>query len=349
MQNTNLCKGIAICLMILHHLFWNVPNIGYKIGDMALSQRVGIIGKVCVSMYLILSGIGIYESTKEKSELDKILCNKVLKLYMNYIFIVFTSLIVGLIFFKENLISILPGVTGIIKFILTCTGLQYIIGYQGFNGSWWFISVIMLCYFIYPKILIYIKEYGMKFMIIYFLLTLLDCIDMGRIKLFNIISWTFPFVLGVYICQKDAFIKIKESIYNKYINKLVIILLLIILLYIRQEMDPQGILSIRLDYFLALIIIISAYIFLDLDNKISRLIIYLGKHSMNMYFIHMFVTTYYLKDITYSLKYPIAMFLFTLFVSLLWSILLDKIKELIKFDHHVNKFINKLDVKKYVA
>lgn len=65
LKHTNYCKGIAIIFMVIHHLFWNVPNIGYMVGDMALSQRIGIIGKVCVSIFLFLSGIGLYKSSPE--------------------------------------------------------------------------------------------------------------------------------------------------------------------------------------------------------------------------------------------------------------------------------------------
>ncbi len=39
LNHTNYCKGIAIIFMFVHHLFQNVPNIGYIIGDMALSQN----------------------------------------------------------------------------------------------------------------------------------------------------------------------------------------------------------------------------------------------------------------------------------------------------------------------
>lgn len=347
-ENTNLCKGIAICLMITHHLFWNIPDIGYKIGGVALSQRIGIIGKVCVSIYLILSGIGIYESTKDSTNLSRISNNKILKLYFNYIFIVFTSLIIGIIFFKEELISMLPGKTGIFKVILTFTGLQYIIGYQGFNEAWWFISVIILCYFMYPKILKYIKVYKYKFLFICFLLTFLECIDINRIKLFNIISWSFPFIIGVYISEANILIRFKKYINKKYIGKIAIVLLLILALYVRQEMEPQGILSIRLDYILALIIIIDTYIFLNLNNKISKFIIYLGQHSMNIFYVHMFVSNYYLSDVIYGLKHPITMFLFTLFISLLWSIALNQLKKIIKFNYYINKIINNFYLNKRV-
>ena len=63
---------------------------------------------------------------------------------------------------------------------------------------------------------------------------------------------------------------------------------------------------------------------------------------MNIYIIHMFITTYYMKNITYRLKYPIIIFTFTLLVSLLWSNILEIIKIHIKLNSRISKFQNKV-------
>ena len=70
-EDTNFSKGIAVCFLIVHHLFWDVPNIGLSINGIALSQRIGIVGKVCVAIFLILSGYGINESSKKGLKLKQ--------------------------------------------------------------------------------------------------------------------------------------------------------------------------------------------------------------------------------------------------------------------------------------
>ncbi|WP_035280758.1 acyltransferase family protein, partial [Clostridium saccharoperbutylacetonicum] len=63
-EHTNYCKGIAIILMVIHHLYWNSPGYGIYIGQVTLSQRIAAIGKVCVSIFLLLSGFGLAKTLK---------------------------------------------------------------------------------------------------------------------------------------------------------------------------------------------------------------------------------------------------------------------------------------------
>jgi len=48
-----ILKGIAICLMLWHHLFTTI-----ECGEVALYW--GRLGKVCVSIFLFVSGYGLY-------------------------------------------------------------------------------------------------------------------------------------------------------------------------------------------------------------------------------------------------------------------------------------------------
>lgn len=344
-EDTALSKGVAVCLLIIHHLFWNVPNIGYQINGIALSQRIGIIGKVCVSMFLILSGIGVYESSKKNFKIKEFYLKRISKLYINYIFVVLTSTIVGVMFFyKEFTATLGTGIQGLKNFILTCTGMQYIIGYQGFNGAWWFITIIIICYIVYPVIKQNVNKYGEVIILISLSLTFLYDIPTGKIKLFEIISWLFPFILGVYLAYKDIFFKIKNNIENNktFIKKIILFLILVLMLYIRQAIPPQGGIAIKLDYFLAFMLILNLYLYKCKLKYSKKILIYLGMNSMNIYFIHMFITTYYMKNITYRLKYPIIIFTFTLLVSLLWSNILEIIKIHIKLNSRISKFQNKV-------
>lgn len=63
---TNICKGIAIILMIIHHIFPGMEGYGLKIGSTWVMAEIAILGKVVVSIYLFLSGYGLCESLKGK-------------------------------------------------------------------------------------------------------------------------------------------------------------------------------------------------------------------------------------------------------------------------------------------
>lgn len=341
-EHTTYCKGIAIILLVIHHLFWNVPNIGYEIRGVALSQRIGIIGKVCVAIFLLLSGIGIYESTKEKFLIKSFYVKYIVRIYANYIFIVLISSLIGVIFFNSIFKEMLPyeGVKGIVYYLLTCSGIQYIFGYQGFNGAWWFISLILLCYISFPIIKKQIEKNSYRFLIISFIISLLDIIPLGRIKIFELLAWMFVFILGVFIAHNNFLFKFKNYVLSKKYRIGNLIIILIILLIIRQEIEAQGFIAMKYDYLLSIIIVESLYIFYERLNFGKAIIIVLGKHSMNIFFVHMFFTTYYLKQFTYKFKYPLIIVIFVIVSSLICSFIIEKLKYLINYKYLIKYIEN---------
>ncbi len=53
LHDTSVLKGIAICAMLCHHLFYQNPESGYVVWHLAM------LGKVCVAIFLLLSGYGL--------------------------------------------------------------------------------------------------------------------------------------------------------------------------------------------------------------------------------------------------------------------------------------------------
>lgn len=53
LHDTSILKGIAICAMLWHHLFYENPEYGLFVWHLAL------LGKVCVAIFLLLSGYGL--------------------------------------------------------------------------------------------------------------------------------------------------------------------------------------------------------------------------------------------------------------------------------------------------
>lgn len=70
-NKSNYLKGIAIILMLIHHLFAYPIRISpdipvyHIVNSVDLEMYLGLFGKICVSMFLFLSGYGF--SLKKKS------------------------------------------------------------------------------------------------------------------------------------------------------------------------------------------------------------------------------------------------------------------------------------------
>ena len=96
-NETNIIKGIAICAMLFHHLFYETNVYG------SFTQQFAIVCKVCVSMFLFVSGYGM---AVQYSKIDghriwdriiktfKFLLKRFSKFYLNYwvIFIILVPL-----------------------------------------------------------------------------------------------------------------------------------------------------------------------------------------------------------------------------------------------------------------
>ena len=61
-QDTTAIKGIAICLMLWHHLFLRTVEFGN------VAHYLAQVFKVCVALFLFVSGYGL---TKQYSKLEK--------------------------------------------------------------------------------------------------------------------------------------------------------------------------------------------------------------------------------------------------------------------------------------
>ena len=68
---------------------------------------------------------------------------------------------------------------------------------------------------------------------------------------------------------------------------------------------------------------------------LNRAAEFLGRHSMNIFFFHAFIYQNWFYDFTYSLRYPALIFLFLLGSTLLFSILVEGLKKLLRFDRLV--------------
>lgn len=281
-EKTNYIKGIAILLMIIHHLFWNVPGYGIIINGMSISQRIGVIGKVCVTLFLILSGYGLYLSTKNH-KIDKISFYKkrLLKLFPNYWIIVIFSLIIGFIFFRTKLIDILAG-NAPIKIILTLTGLPYLLGYQFLNASWWFMSIILFYYVIFPYIKFLLDKYDWKSILVFLPIWFLP-IDIPIFNIKEIIFWFLPFFIGMYFAKNNSIEKIENYLIvkSKFIKVGLLFLVTIILLYNRQFMGVSEF-GNRLDVIIGILIISIATISIDKLIIIKKPLVFLGVHSFKL-------------------------------------------------------------------
>lgn len=85
-QDTLFLKGLAICGMLMWHVFYcqNPQGIVYS----PFVRYIGAIGDVCVSIFLFISGYGmIIGYAKNESNPIAFVFNRLLKFYSNFWFV----------------------------------------------------------------------------------------------------------------------------------------------------------------------------------------------------------------------------------------------------------------------
>lgn len=125
---------------------------------------------------------------------------------------------------------------------------------------------------------------------------------------------------------------IKSVQINKIIKFLIntIIIALCILSYTKMPNEIQfDIIPIFVVYY--------CYDFIIDIKGIRKMLIYLGKHSMNIFLTHTFIRYYYLSDFIYSFKHFILINLVLLILSLILSILIEYLKKIIGYEVLIKK------------
>lgn len=120
---STMIKGIAVLLMILHHL-WGFPERVPELHLPSACVQIGSAGKICVSMFMFLSGYGLYANYLKQGRTH--IWKRVWNVYKRYwqVFLVFVPIgyIMGMHFNWLEAIS-----------NLTCLSCSY-------NHEWWFLA-----------------------------------------------------------------------------------------------------------------------------------------------------------------------------------------------------------------
>lgn len=304
-KNTSfIVKGIAILLMIAHHLF--SQNIFDQISSTPLPQlylQIGRLGKICVSIYMFVGGYAFLLS-KENSCLKRLW-----HIYKKFIITFFITTIVLLITHK---LYVTP-----FEYIRNALCISWEI-----NGSWWFISTYILYiifFFILCKPLLKIKIYWQFLILIILIFILQPFADYIRnVQALNAILRTqlhyFFYYLGFFYFGMIFFYHKLFSFIKK--TSLNIILLMMILC---GSLCVRIIFNINCMNYILIPVLIALICYIPQEEKLLQL---LGKYSMSMWLVHMFFIEerYFLQQIT-ILSSPIGVFIIVTLLSLGYAIL----------------------------
>lgn len=213
-------------------------------------------------------------------------------------------------------------------------GLSYIIGTPSYNSSWWYMSLAVTFIFILPLLIKLCRRYGFFALLPEILLVRWLNVE------WVICRYLLPAMVAVLMAEFDGVEKLKSA-YDKSrlpvkiaaLAGAVVVLGLGSVLWLRAG---DGLLDLY-ETVLVLPVCFLTLMTLARIPGLNRAAELIGRHSMNMYFFHVFVYQNWFHAFTYSLRYPVLIFLFLFLASLLFSVLVEGLKKLLHFDRLVSR------------
>lgn len=315
LYDTNVLKGLAICLMLIHHLFW-IRNGLYddiQIGNLFLVNVIGQMAKVCVAIFVFLSGYGlVIQSEKRGSQvsLSSFYIHRFKKLFLNYWFIWLIFVPISYFCFDMTFYKIYHTNIGWHLFA-DILGLHNLI-FQGtycYNPTWWFYSCIITLYLLYPLMYYMMKRDLLTLLLLTLILSLLPIPFIEAIKFYII-----AFALGMCMVNSEI---------PSPIRRIRWLMVLLMLLY------AVGRLFCCYPYLidsLLTLFIVRLYKSVNWPKKIISIMAFLGKHSMNIFLFHTFIFYFWFQNIIYASRNPIFIFFTLLAICIPISIVLEWMK-----------------------
>ena len=369
-DDTLAIKGIAILMMIHFHGFSTENSFkNFDISFFPFSESAAVLVsnsfKVCVGMFALLSGYGLAISLKKYLNSDGTLINKgyskylyprLFKLMSGYWFIfILAQIACAIITQSQAKIYFSDGIVrGIYKLILDFLGVSYLFGTEPLNDNWWYMSLAIFIIVIVPFIVYLIKRFNSLLPIILFMFVpriILLGQDFSVGENNNPMRWLLAVVLGVIFAEYDVFARAKSLMIgkNKIISKLLKFVIstsiLLLLFYIRIYFNPKSVRDYTYEFndnLVPAFLIYYLYDFIIDIPLLRQILMFLGKHSMNMFLIHTFIRLTFLKSFVYSFRHFMLVTLVVVIISLVLSIIIELLKKLCGYNTFIEKIQNKI-------
>lgn len=346
-QDTKALKGVAILLMLMHHLLAFPDRLPtkyqYAVSAAALKQltTVGSFGKICVYIFMFLGGLGL---AKQIQAHRFHLLKKIWGLYRVYwrVFLIFVPL--GFLFFSKQ-----PRYSKAFmwnRFARFSFGkfLQNLTGYaSSYNGEWWFVRVFVaaiflgtIYYYLTEKInnvyletglVLFTSVFTVKFLPALIKLSPFSSLASSYLwmQLFMPNAFICSYLFGIVFGKYDVFANLRRlfSSYNAFWRAMVGLLLIACAFYFQENVfvNVSEMMLVITPVFMT-----GCLLLLDLSAKASKVLRYFGRMSTNLWLIHTFFC-YYFYPFTIAVfwsRNPLVAYLTLLLLALLASVLLEQ-------------------------
>lgn len=325
MDVTLAAKGIAVVLMLIHHLFVCCPELaeGYGVSSKLFSldqiYQISTLSKICVATFVFLTAYGMSVTAAGKKPNPV----KRLKKLLPSFWVVYLAAILTC-FMRPDHLSIYFGegkFKGLVYMVMDACGLSNMVGTPMYNETWWYMTLAILLIFLLPIAIAAYNKYGLC------VLGIAALIPYFGVPMNPGTTYLFAAALGIWAANSGIFGKLKEWTAKKTI---VLPLLVTVVLF-------AGFSLVRLrigmvywtDAILAFLLILAMFLLIDCTPLKLRGCVFLGKHSMNIFLVHTLIFEYYCTKWIYRPGNWLLITILLVISSLLVSLVLTPIQKFV--------------------
>ncbi len=339
-RESNILKCVAIMLMLFHHLFMYADQADYPalVYGPLLSNpwrlaSLGQLSKLCVTLFVFITAYGTAKSyladdMSEDGRLAEKSTRRLVRLLVNFQFVYIIAFVLCPLGGKSWFTLYSPSRLENLAFaFFDFMGLSYILQTPSYNSAWWYMSLAITLVLLLPWLIKLCRKLGA-----YVLLPGLLLVRWLDVE-FVLFRYLLITLLGIVLAEYGTVERVKAW-YDRAILPVKAGVMLICLgltaavsvLWLRAGDD-------LLDIYEALLLLPVGLLTLLIPARIPYLndaAEFVGKHSMNMFFVHAFIYQNWFYSFTYSLRYPALIYLFLFASSLAASVVIEQLKKWLK-------------------
>lgn len=347
-------KGVAILLMVFHHCYRSAEKFeGYDIIFAPFQEieviQYGMYAKICVSIFAFVSGYGLmygYSRLAVKDnprDVTKWVGSHIISTMSGYWFVapicyLAYGMIYGFGFTKwgesrlEKLFYI----------FLDCAGVSGILDTKSLNGTWWYIGAAVLFIVAVPILAALTERFGVLECVLG-VVCLPRILGLGYLGGRNGYSFFLILMIGMLCCKYDLFAKYEnwKPFQNERIGQISKMGITFFLVVFGVWSSEKVELSVLWEYKYAAIpfvVILFCTEFMFRISFIKRILVFLGKHSGNIWLTHTFVRDW-LGDYVWSVKLFWMVPLVICGISLVVSFIINILKKITGYNTMIQKIL----------
>lgn len=285
-DDTVMVKGIAIFLLLVHHMGATNPGIPLSFQGLSVSVVLEHLGKVCVALFTVLSGYGITEGSKKHEKKLSYVISHVKKILFGFwgIYLLTLALSIAQGVSPRQIYG--NGFSGAFYLIKDFLGLQnFLVVTPTLSGIYWYIECIFVCYLLFPVLNILfdkLKRFDFLLLVLTFIPWIYYLIKQDyMMHTDREIFYIFSFCLGIYLSKHQILNCLKKAV-GKPWACVAAIAGVVVMAVLRLK------LCLPVDGFFAVSIICVCIFTVNRipDTFVGRIITAFGKCEFELYLLH---------------------------------------------------------------